>query len=218
VYDEKINRVDALFGAFLVEFDKLGLTDKTIFILTSDHGTECFEHMRIDHGFSLYQELIHVPLVIKLPKRTDAKVVKDQVSSIDVMPTILDLLDVPVSAVVKKQMRGASLVPAFRNEAVARDVYSETDYRLYTYKRSLITRDGWKFIYTLENNARELYSLSDDPGETNNLVAREPKRAYELEQQLFAHFKLIGQDLSARKWEPGLNPVYDSQTKGARTK
>ena len=42
----------------------------------------------------------------------------------------------------------------------------------------------------------------------------EPRRAYELEQQLFAHFKSIGHDLNARQWIPGLNPVYDSQAKG----
>ena len=130
------------------------------------------------------------------------------------MPTILDLLDVPVTDDVKKQLRGISLVPALMGGAVAKDVYSETDYRWYTYKRSVMTKDGWKLIYTLENKKRELYNLKTDPGETNNLVEKEPRLAYELEQKLFAHFKSIGHDLSARRWETGLNPVYDSQAKG----
>jgi arylsulfatase A-like enzyme len=217
IYDEKINRTDALFKNFLQEFDKLGLTGKTIFVLTSDHGTEFHEHGRFDHGFSLYNELVHVPLVIKLPDVANGKAINDQVSSVDVMPTILDLLAVEAGD-VKKQLRGQSLVPAFRGESVAKDVYSETDYRLYTYKRSVATRDGWKFIYTLENKGRELYNVKNDPGETNNLVDKEPKLAYELEQKLFAHFKSIGSDLSARRWEPGLNPVYDSQAKKAQQK
>ncbi|NJD92375.1 MAG: DUF229 domain-containing protein, partial [Geobacter sp.] len=213
IYDEKIQRTDTMFKKFLEEYEKMGLMDKTIFVLTSDHGTEFYEHKRFDHGFSLYDELIHVPLVIKLPKQKSGKVIKDQVSSIDIMPTILDLLDVKMPAKASKQLRGASLVPAFTGKSVTKDVYSETDYRQYTYKRSIITMDGWKFIYTLENKTRELYNLKKDPQELTNLVEKEPKRSYELEQKLFAHFKSIGHDLTARQWIPGQNPVYDSQAK-----
>ncbi|MDA8100720.1 MAG: sulfatase [Nitrospiraceae bacterium] len=216
IYDEKINRTDEKFKQFLQAFEKLGLMNKTIFVLTSDHGTEFYEHRHFDHGFSLYQDLVHVPLIIKLPGVVAGKVVTDQVSSIDVMPTILDLLDVRMPEAAKHQLRGSSLVPAFRGESVAKDVYSETDYRLYTFKRSVTTKDGWKFIYTLENKTRELYNLKSDPDETTNLVDKEPKIAYELEQKVFAHFKSIGSDLTARPWVTGLNPVYDSQAKGAK--
>ncbi|HEY3309021.1 MAG TPA: sulfatase-like hydrolase/transferase [Desulfuromonadaceae bacterium] len=216
IYDEKIQRTDARFKKFLEEFEKMGLMDKTLFVLTSDHGTEFFEHKRMDHGFSLYDELIHVPLVIKLPRHKSGKIIRDQVSSIDVMPTILDLLDVKMPEKASKQLRGSSLVPAFKGEAVAKEVFSETDYRQYTYKRSMITKDGWKFIYTLEGKNRELYNLLKDPRELQNLVEQEPRRAYELEQKLFAHFKAIGHDLDSKQWITGLNPVYDSQAKGAQ--
>jgi arylsulfatase A-like enzyme len=218
IYDEKINRQDALFKHFLEGVDQLGLTGKTLFILTSDHGTELCEHQRLDHGFSLYNELLHVPLIIKLPDRADHKVIKDQVSSIDVMPTILDLLDIDLSENVKKQLRGVSLVPALTGGPVAQDVFSETDYRLYTFKRSIMTKDGWKFIYTMESKSRELYNLNNDPGETTNLVQREPRIAYELEQKLFAFFKSIGHDLTKERWETGLSPVYDSQAKDWKKK
>lgn len=218
IYDEKIQRTDAMFKGFLAELEKMGLMDKTIFVLTSDHGTEFHEHKRFDHGFSLYDELIHVPLVIKLPRVKAGAVVTDQVSSIDVMPTILDLLEVKLSPKLQKQLRGSSLTPALKGKKVARDVYAETDYRQFTYKRSVVTKDGWKFIYTLEDKSRELYNLKADPAETKNLIAQETRRAYELEQQLFAHFKSIGHDLTAKQWIPGLNPVYDSQAKGAGKK
>jgi arylsulfatase A-like enzyme len=214
IYDEKIQRTDARFKGFLEELERMGLMDKTIFVLTSDHGTEFHEHKRFDHGFSLYNELVHVPLVIKLPKRSDGKVITDQVSSVDVMPTVLDLLDVTMPAKAQNQLRGSSLVPAFRGVSAAKDVYSETDYRLYTFKRSIQTKDGWKLICTMENNGRELYNLKTDPGETTNLVDKEPRLAYELEQKVFAHFKSLGHDLSARRWETGMNPVYDIQGKG----
>ena len=213
IYDEKIQRTDETFKKFLEEMEKLGLMDKTIFVLTSDHGTEFHEHKRFDHGFSLYNELIHTPLIVKLPKQKGGKLINDQVSSIDVMPTILDLLDVKLPEKIQKQLRGASLVPALKGKNVNKDVFFETDYRQYTYKRGIQTKDGWKLIYTLENKQRELYNMKDDPKETKNLVDLEPRRAYELEQRVFAHFRSIGHDLTSRQWIPGLNPVYDSQAR-----
>ena len=218
IYDEKIQRTDARFLKFLEELEKMGLMDKTLFVLTSDHGTEFYEHKRFDHGFSLYNELIHVPLIIKLPKQKAGKVIKDQISSIDVMPTILDLLEVRMPEKAQSQLRGSSLVSGMQGQPVAKDVFFETDYRQYTYKRGIQTADGWKLIYTLENKSRELYNLKNDPGETQNLLSQEPRRAYELEQRIFSHFKSIGHDLDAKQWIPGLNPVYDSQTKGAQIK
>jgi choline-sulfatase len=218
VYDEKINRADEKFRKFLESFDRLGLTGKTLFVLTSDHGTELYEHRRFDHGFTLYDEQIHVPLFIKLPGQTAGKVITDRVSSIDVMPTILDLLDVQVPANAQKQLRGVSLVSAMQGSSARRDVFSETDYRQYTYKRSIITPEGWKLIYTLESKTRELYNLNDDRRETKNLVDAEAKVADELERKLFAHFKSIGHDLTQHRWDTGLNPVYDSQAKDAPKK
>ncbi len=211
IYDEKVQRTDEKFSEFLTEFDKLGLRDKTIFVLTSDHGTEFYEHRRFDHGFTLYQELIHVPLVIKLPGQSAGRSIDNRVSSIDVMPTILDLLGIDVPEKVKQQLRGQSLVPAMQGQPVKKDIFSETDYREYTYKRSIIAPDGWKLIYTLESSTRELYDLTADPAETKNLAELESMRADELEARLFAQFKFLGHDLTAREWKTGLNPVYPSQ-------
>ncbi len=213
VYDEKIQRADARFKHFLAEFDKLGLGDRTLFVLTSDHGTELYEHRRFDHGFTLYNELLNVPLIIKLPGQTEGKKIANRISSIDVMPTILDLLDVSVSEKAKKQLRGTSLVSAMQGTNARRDIFAETDYRAYTYKRAIITPDGWKLIYTLENDARELYDLKADVGEMKNLAASELQRTEMLREKLLGHFKSIGHDLTARRWIVGLNPVYDSQAK-----
>ena len=126
------------------------------------------------------------------------------------------LLDVEVPAVAQKQMRGTSLVAAIQGEAQPQDLISETDYRQYTYKRSLIATDGWKLIYTLESRSRELYDLNSDPGEQDNLATAQPQKADELQARLFAHYRDIGHDLTARPWEPGLNPVYNSQAKGGK--
>jgi arylsulfatase A-like enzyme len=208
IYDEKIQRADARFREFLTEYHRLGLTERTLFVLTSDHGTEFYEHGRFDHGFTLYDEQIHVPLVLRLPGPAAGKVVGDRVSSIDLMPTVLELMNVRVPDGVRNQVRGTSLVPALNGAPVRRDVISETDYRQYTYKRSIIDPDGWKLIYTLESKTRELYDLTADPGETRDLAAADPKRADELQRRLFAHYKGIGHDLTERPWRKGFNPVY----------
>ena len=213
VYDEKIQRADAKFNRFLAEFEKLGLMDKTLFIITSDHGTEFYEHRRFDHGFTLYQEQIHVPLLIRLPGQKKGGILTERHSSLDLMPTILDLLDVEVPDKAQKQMRGTSLVSAIQGHAAPQDIVSETDYRQYTYKRSLISPDGWKLIYTLESRSRELYDLNTDPGEQQDLASAHSDKADELEARLFAHYESIGHDLKAQSWQPGLNPVYNTQAK-----
>jgi arylsulfatase A-like enzyme len=216
IYDEKISRADAKFRDFLTEFDKLGVSGRTIFVLTSDHGTEFYEHRRFDHGFTLYNEQIHVPLVVVLPHETGGEIIRDRVSSIDVMPTILELLAIRLPEQTQKQLRGTSLVATMQNNHTARDVYFETDYRMYTYKRGLITPEGWKFIYTLESRSRELFDLNTDPQEQHNLEKSHTAKADELQKKLFAHFAAIGHDLTARKWETGLNPVYASQAKDGK--
>jgi arylsulfatase A-like enzyme len=211
VYDEKIQRADARFAEFLRAFKELGLMDETLLIVTSDHGTELWEHERFDHGFTLYEELLHVPLVVRLPKQTTARRIEDRVSSIDLMPTLLDLLEVDLTDAERQQLRGRSLVPAMSGEAVSRDIFSETDYREYTFKRSILTPEGWKLIYTLESSQRELYDLTTDPNETHNLAVERKELANKLQRRLFDHFHSIGHDLTARRWQPGLNPVYSSQ-------
>jgi arylsulfatase A-like enzyme len=211
IYDEKIQRADARFARFLRDFERLGLADKTLLVLTSDHGTEFFEHGRFDHGFTLYNEQIHVPLIIRLPGQKGGSRLADTVSSIDVMPTILDLLDIPLSERLARQLRGTSLVPTMLGRHQPRDVFAETDYREYTFKRSIVTSGGWKLIYTLESGYRELYDLTVDPAELHDLAESQPARADELLRRLAAHFHAIGHDLASRKWNVGLNPVYPSQ-------
>lgn len=194
LYDEKINDADERFRDFLEEFNKLGLSDKTIIILVSDHGTEFYEHKRFDHGFSLYDELIRTLLVFKLPNTQGGKIIEDQVRNIDIMPTLLDLLGIRAYKKVATQMKGLSLISLMRGGHFNLEAFSETDYRLFTHKRSMRTYDGWKFIYTMETGQRELYNLKKDAGELNNLSEKEKRIAYEMEQRLFEWLKSMGQD------------------------
>lgn len=211
IYDERIQRADEQFGRFLAEFDQLGLRENTIFVITSDHGTEYYEHRRVDHGFTLYEEQLHVPLFLMLPDQLASRIVNERVSSLDLMPTLLELLDIDSKQHVRQTLRGVSLIDAMRGDASPRDIISETDYRAYTYQRAIVSPDGWKLIYALESRSRELYDLNHDPHERQSLAEREPSRADAMEERLFTFYRELGHDLRARRWEPGLNPVYDSQ-------
>jgi len=207
LYDEKIFNNDKKIGEFLEEFKKLDLEKNTIIIFLSDHGTEIGEHGRFDHGFTLYDELIHVPLIIKFPSNISG-VINEQTRAIDLMPTIFNVVGFKIDDKIKSQMRGKSLIPLMMGEEnVGRDAFSETDYRDYTHKKSLRTADGWKFIYTFENDEKELYNIKSDPGEMDNLIEKEPQISYEMEQKLFEYIKNTGQDENKLK-ETGCLPVY----------
>jgi len=185
-YDAKIYLADELFGAFVDELRALDLFEKTVFVITSGSGNEYLEHGRIDHGLTLYDELVMVPLVIRTPN-VEARKVERQVRTVDIMPTVMDLLDIDVSDEVVEQMRGTSLVPLMTGHDMTLDAFSETDYLAQSFKRSVRTADGWKFIYSLDTENKELYDLNTDPRETRNLVDEEQNIAIILENRLFNH-------------------------------
>src|SRR6185369_7533229 len=107
-YDEKIARTDQLFAGFLSSLKEMGLDERTVFVLASDHGTEEYEHRKFDHGHSLYDELEHVLLVVVSPGIKGGQVLRAQVGTIDIMPTILHLVGIAPDAAMEKQIKGKS--------------------------------------------------------------------------------------------------------------
>lgn len=214
-YDEKINAADKRFQSFIDGLKAAGVWDKTIVLVASDHGEEIYEHQGIDHGHTLYQELIHVPFLIRLPWIQTGRRISAQVSTLDIMPTVLDLTGIRPTIKLRAQMRGISLVPILTGRAISRKVFSETDYRLFTHKRSITTPNGWKFILTLaevpdKRNVKELYNLRDDPGETVNLIDAKPLIARELESEVRRHMREMGTDPNG-PWPIGCSAVYNDQ-------
>lgn len=207
IYDEKINRMDVEFKNFMDQVKGLNVLDNTVVMVISDHGTEFFEHNSIDHGATLYGELVDTLFAIHKPRQKDGKKVDQLVSTFDILPTALDLLG--IKNPVPQQTKGIDLVPSLSGKNVAHDVFSETDYRLFTFKRSLQTPDGWKLILTLDSGKKELYDLNNDPKELKNLILDNPSKGYELEQKLQAHItETNGQRTSAQL---GCSPVYGDQ-------
>jgi len=115
-YDRCIREVDHYVGELLQTLDELGLADRTLVVLTSDHGEAFGEHVVIGHGFSYHQEAVHVPLVFRGPGVVGGRRIPTPVSLVDVMPTILDLLGLPAPA----DIQGRSLRDALAGREVAR--------------------------------------------------------------------------------------------------
>jgi len=178
IYDEKLNNFDKKFGEFISNLKDLGIYNSSIIILTSSHGEEFYEHQRIDHGHSLYQELIRVPLILKIPGLKNIKI-EQQISLIDIVPTLLDLTGLLGK---NSSFDGKSIFPL--KELKERQIFSETDYRYAVSLRSMITTDQWKIIKNIENGEKQLFNLKIDPNENFDLAEKNTKKLNELSEFL----------------------------------
>lgn len=191
--DSVIFEWDNQFMGRLMEFLRNEhLDSKTIIIITADHGNEYGEHGKVDHGKELYDEYIHVPLIMyipNLPTKTHYK--EELVQSIDIFPTLLDLLGIPIPY----QTQGISLVGLLeeRNDSlINKYVYSQSVTGLAS-----IRSENWKLIITRPfqdihpSPRQELYNLMDDPFEKNNLIKIALNVAEELEKELDLKLKSL---------------------------
>lgn len=177
-YDEFIRYVDSQFEDFIANLAARDRLKNTLIILTTDHG-ESFQHNWIFHGGTLYEPETHIPLVIKEPAQAEGRVVDDLSEQIDIPVTILDLVGIPVPS----WMEGRSLVPLMRGESLpAKPAFSLALEKNFSRGRRPITkgiiavRDGdYKLIHYIEEKKSELFNLKHDPGELNDLFAKEPE-------------------------------------------
>ncbi len=181
-YDRGLKRVDGQIGRLLKRIAKAGLTDRTIIILTADHGEGLGEHGVEHHSATLYEELIRVPLCVYGPG-IEARVVDAPVSLIDLASTLLDLFGLPTPGT----FMGQTLVPALKGEApeLTRPIIAEG--RL---KKTLITPEGLKVIRDDRAHTLEIYDLKADPDESRNLVGTEHPGIDDAVRRLRRFFKV----------------------------
>src|SRR6266568_1462836 len=164
LYDGEIAYADSVLGNFVQYLKKRGWYENAVIVVTGDHGEGLGEHQEETHGIFLYDTTTHVPLIIKLPG-TAAKVVDAQVRTIDILPTVLDLLHVKLP----DELDGKSLKPYITGaENSDRTAIGQTDYPLrfgWSPLRS-VRADGFKFIKAPKP---EFYDLKADPNENKNL-------------------------------------------------
>ena len=169
-YDGAIAYMDNQFGQLIAALKETDLYDETLIILTSDHGEVFGERRLFGHGISVYQDQVHVPLVIKFPNQSHGKVNANLVSSIDILPTILEIAGIEASS----QLQGQSL----NSENIRRSqpVVSEhfTAGFLLTWSERFRGTDRALFdgdlkIIRSSGDHRELYNLAKDPDEQIDL-------------------------------------------------
>jgi choline-sulfatase len=185
-YDGEIAYADSAVGTFLAQLRERGLYNGTVIAVMADHGEALGDHGEDTHGIFLYDETIHVPLVIKLPgadsaenssaKRSAGRLIENRVELVDVLPTILQAVEIAVPAEVQGEsllaLMTAKPAPAGNTEASAapdRPAYAETDYpqRSYGWSSLRSLRTG-KYLY-IKAPRQELYDQSTDPNAQHNL-------------------------------------------------
>jgi arylsulfatase A-like enzyme len=187
-YDQEILYFDDELRKLFAFLDGRALLDNTIFVFISDHGEEFLEHGGVLHGYTIYEEQIHVPLFIRWPGRVEPRRVKAVTRHVDVLPTLLELLDIQEPLYVQ----GTSLLPWMegRSDAPATGpVHAMMSLRaVKTVLGTSYMSDGWKLIdKELPKEREELYHIDEDPGETHNLLRSEPDvaRCLREEKELF---------------------------------
>ncbi|HEX9163641.1 MAG TPA: sulfatase-like hydrolase/transferase [Thermoanaerobaculia bacterium] len=181
-YDGEIATADFYLGHLLDELEKRGLYDKALIILCGDHGEGLGDHGEAEHGVLLYREVLHVPLIVKLPGRNLAgKRVAVPSQIVDILPTIV----AAVGGKAPAGLPGMSLIDLAEHPQT-RDIYSETMYpRLHL---------GWSQLRSLtdardhyiESPEPELYDIVGDPRETKNIRAENRRQSLALADQLSA--------------------------------
>ncbi|MBD3336308.1 MAG: sulfatase-like hydrolase/transferase [Candidatus Eisenbacteria bacterium] len=174
-YNGEITAIDAEVGRLLDWLDARDLADSTLVIFSSDHGESFTEHdYYFEHGEVPYDDNAHVPLIFRLPGSLPAgKVIGVQVRTTDVLPTLLDMLEIPPLP----GPEGESLLGLLLDREPPRDrpVYILANYiSSYSprYFTNAVTDGRWKIVYTPEFHILELYDLRSDPRELTNLWGR----------------------------------------------
>lgn len=198
-YSRRLVSVDKIVGQFILALKEKDLYNDSLVALFADHGEEIKEHMSFFHSFSLYNELIRVPLAIKLPGQTKGEMVKVPASTLDLVPTILEYTGIDTNQfnfcgenlivnekpLSRSTLPLASLYRGYYNSFPEAKVIpsavlmNKKPLRYHVrllHKHAMIDQNNeWKMIYTLDPEYFELYNLKTDPQEKHNLADEHPE-------------------------------------------
>lgn len=175
-YDGEVRAVDDLVGSVLDAIDQHVGLKHSLVILVSDHGEAFGEHDGVEHGHTLHREVIHVPLIISSPGLPRGHAVPDIARTIDLAPTILDLMNVHSRT---GSFEGVSLVSAIRGEPKPVIAYSEG--MLYGGTERSVTTNGYKLIYEVDGGDRyRLFNIAADPYEMRDIAQQSQLRATDM--------------------------------------
>ena len=181
-YAGEIAYVDHCIGQVIQELKDLGLYDSTLLIITGDHGEMLGEHGEPTHDYFIYQSAVRVPLIIKIPGQDRPARIKSMTGLIDIVPTVCSLLNVETPS----QVQGIDLSDSFTGDNTSlqdRHMFCEslTPTKYQANSLLAIVNDRYKYIQTTRP---ELYDLSEDTAESNNLAEQRQEQAWEMKDRL----------------------------------
>lgn len=187
LYAAEVRYVDECIGSIVKLLREMGIYDESLLVLSSDHGEEFWEHGGFEHGHTIYNEQIRVPLVIKLPGSSprDQEQVQTPISLLSLFPTILDYAGIDQRPVGAEDTSLRPFLSAGALEESCTPVFSEA-LKYYEDQESVIM-DRYKCIHYLSRDIYELYDLESDPGELHSLADTSPELV-ELARQQFQSF------------------------------
>jgi tetratricopeptide (TPR) repeat protein len=178
LYDGEIAYTDSCIGDLFQGMENLGLMDRTIIILTSDHGEGLGEHGEPTHAIFIYDSTLQIPLIIRDPRGVlPSEKINALVSTLDILPTILDLFDLSSKEIIHVKLEGKSLLPlimkkvnSLHNEILCESLYPELNFG-WSRIEGIRTSD-WKYVSAPRP---ELYHLAEDPKEAKNIFTQTNK-------------------------------------------
>ena len=204
LYDAGIRQMDDGIARLFKFLKKKKLFDNSLIIITADHGEEFLEHGGVLHGRTQFQEVIQVPLIMRGPGLPRRKRIKTMASLIDIMPTILGLLDIAQPA----PLDGIDLRHLWQKtngEPPLRLLFGEADWNnmiqsaiVDDIKRA-VRHNQYKLHYNLLTKKKELYDLLEDPHENSNVIEQHPSLADSLFRVLknFMSVEVTGKSVPA---------------------
>jgi arylsulfatase A-like enzyme len=188
-YDELFQNADKYLGEIFQHFKFLGLDEDTLLVVISDHGISTGEKFgERAYGVFCYDTTLISTALFYSPSISPL-ILKNQVRSIDILPTILEYLSIPLDDTFAK-MDGESLVPIINGKKESRISFSQSGNPLNSEQPPkepnvyAVRTDDWKYIKNIYNNTEELYDLSTDPDETTNLIDLKIDKADQLRLEM----------------------------------
>lgn len=192
LYDGELSYLDYRIGQLTDLLKSLNILDDTVLIVTSDHGESLGEHEHIGHRMTLYEPLIHVPLIIRYPARFSAgRRVKQLVSLIDLYPTMLELAGAGPDTTKLNDVYSLLDIDTLEKERPYVIAENTAPKSMDSVVSRVVRTQRYKYIWKSDGE-HELYDLREDGRETVNLIDRCPDVARELQEQLAAWMDAVG--------------------------
>jgi arylsulfatase len=215
-YDAEIAYVDTLIGNVLQALEDRGLDEDTIVVITSDHGDEFLEHGGTTHVGTLYEEIVHVPLIIHLPGQ-QGRVIDSLVRNFDLGPTVLDYSGIETSS---RGVDARSLRPLIEGatESSVPSAFANFPYEDPTGRpgalRMLRTQRYKLLFQTAQPELSELYDLARDPGEKKNLFQAHQGVYARMLWELSKIVSKLEEEATVSDADPGTGPVTSGDPSG----